>query len=144
MKEIHTEIEIDAPASRVWRILTDFPAYPEWNSIIRRVEGEARVGARLHVQVQVSKAKRISFQATVRVAEPERELCWLGGLGIPGLFDGEHSLTIEPLDGGRVRFIHREQFRGLLVPLLAKTLDGDVRPGYEAMNRELKNRAESA
>ncbi len=31
MKEIHTEIEINAPAGKVWRVLTDFPSYPEWN-----------------------------------------------------------------------------------------------------------------
>jgi uncharacterized protein YndB with AHSA1/START domain len=29
MKEIHTEIEINAPAEEVWRVLTDFSAYPE-------------------------------------------------------------------------------------------------------------------
>jgi hypothetical protein len=29
MKEIHTEIEINAPAETVWRVLTDFAAYPE-------------------------------------------------------------------------------------------------------------------
>ena len=48
MKEIHTEIEIHAPAERVWQVLTDFAAYPQWNSFIRRVEGEIRAGARLH------------------------------------------------------------------------------------------------
>ena len=29
MKDIHTEIEIDASAEKVWRLLTDFAAYPE-------------------------------------------------------------------------------------------------------------------
>ena len=29
MKEVHTEIEINPPAERVWRALTDFAAYPE-------------------------------------------------------------------------------------------------------------------
>lgn len=144
MKEIHTEIEIDTPAQRVWRVLTDFAAYPEWNPFIRRVVGEARVGARLHVRVQLSEAKKMSFRPTVRVAEPNRELRWLGRLGVPGLFDGEHSFAIEPLDEGRVRFIQRERFGGLLVPLLAKMLDRDIRPGFEKMNRELKLRAESA
>ncbi len=49
MKEIHTEIEINVSAEKVWRVLTDFPAYDEWNPFVRRVEGEVRVGARLHV-----------------------------------------------------------------------------------------------
>src|SRR5438552_2876517 len=29
MKEIRTEIEIDAPAERAWRILTDFASFPQ-------------------------------------------------------------------------------------------------------------------
>jgi uncharacterized protein YndB with AHSA1/START domain len=35
MKELHTEIEIDASAERVWDILTDFASYPQWNPFIR-------------------------------------------------------------------------------------------------------------
>src|SRR5208337_3854746 len=35
MKEIHTEIEINAPAEKVWKVLTDFAAYPEWNPFVR-------------------------------------------------------------------------------------------------------------
>ena len=30
MRELSTDIEIAAPAARVWRHLTDFAAYPEW------------------------------------------------------------------------------------------------------------------
>ncbi len=30
MKQIHTEIEIDATPEEVWGVLTDFGRYPEW------------------------------------------------------------------------------------------------------------------
>ena len=144
MKEIHTEIEIKAPAEKVWRVLTNFAAYPDWNPFVRRVEGDVRVGARLHVYIQPSGGKGMSFRPTVLIAEPNRELRWLGHLWLPGLFDGEHSFSIERLDEGRVRFIQRERFGGLLVPFLSKILDGDTRRGFEEMNRALKLRAESA
>jgi len=144
MKEIHTEIEINAPAEKVWKVLTDFAAYPEWNPFVRRGEGEVRVGARLHVYIQPSGGKGMSFRPTVLVADPNRELRWLGHLWVPGLFDGEHSFSIEPLSEGRVRFIQRERFGGLLLPFLSKTLDGDTRRGFEEMNRALKLRSESA
>ena len=97
MKEIHTEIEINAPAEKVWKVLTDFAAYPEWNPFVRRGEGEVRVGARLHVYIQPSGGKGMSFRPTVLVADPNRELRWLGHLWVRGLFDGEHSFSIEPL-----------------------------------------------
>jgi hypothetical protein len=143
MKEIHTEIDISASADRVWCVLSDFSSYPEWNPFIRRMQGEVRVGARLHVYIQPSGAKGMSFRPTVLVANPKRELRWLGRLWVPGLFDGEHTFSIEPLSEGRVRFIQREQFKGLLVPLLSKMLDGDTRRGFEEMNSALKLRAES-
>jgi hypothetical protein len=144
MKEIHTEIEIDAPVGRVWSVLTDFAAYPEWNPFVRRGEGEVKVGSRLHVFIQPPGGKGMSFNPKVLVADPERELRWLGHLWVPGLFDGEHSFIVEPLGEGHVRFVQRERFGGLLLPLLSKMLDGATRQGFEEMNRALKLRCESA
>jgi hypothetical protein len=43
---------------------------------------------------------------------------WRGRSGIPGLFDGEHELRLEPIPDGGTRFIQRETFTGLLVPLM--------------------------
>jgi hypothetical protein len=84
----------------------------------------------------------MTFRPTVLSVEPNRELRWLGRLLIPGLFDGEHIFEIEPAGMDRVRFTQREVFRGLFVPLLARSLDRDTRRGFEEMNRALKVRAE--
>jgi hypothetical protein len=143
MKEIHTETEINASAEKVWAVLTNFAAYPAWNPFVRIVEGEVSVGARLQVYIQPSGGSGMLFRPTVLVAKPRQELRWLGRLWLPGLFDGEHSFSIEPLDEGRVRFVQRERFTGLLLPLLSKMLDGDTRRGFEEMNQALKVRAES-
>jgi hypothetical protein len=63
---------------------------------------------------------------------------------VPGLFGGEHSFVIQPLGENRVRFVQREAFRGLLVPLFARSLDNSTLRGFEEMNRALKERAEAA
>jgi hypothetical protein len=69
--------------------------HSEWGCLeppfVRRGEGEVKVGARLHVTIQPSARKGMSFRPTVLVADPERELRWLGRFLLPGLFDGEHS-----------------------------------------------------
>jgi uncharacterized protein YndB with AHSA1/START domain len=39
MKEIRTEIEIEASAERVWQIITYFATFSEWNTFIRRTSG---------------------------------------------------------------------------------------------------------
>ena len=80
----------------------------------------------------------------LRTQDENDELRWLGHLLLPGLFDGEHIFSIEPVESNRVRFIQREKFRGILVPLFANSLDKDTRRGFEEMNEALKNLAEQA
>ena len=144
MKELLSQIEIQAPAERVWQLLTDFESFPQWNPFIRRAKGNVQAGERLEVNIQPSGASGMTFRPTVLKAEPNRELRWLGHLLIPGLFDGEHIFNIEPLGTNRVRFVQREIFTGLLVWLFARGLDTKTRLGFEEMNRALKVRAEAA
>jgi hypothetical protein len=144
MKELRSEIVIEASAERVWGLLTDFTRFPEWNPFIRRARGNVREGQRLEVHMQPSGANGMTFRPTVLKAEPNRELRWIGHLLIPGLFDGEHIFTIEPLGPDRVRFVQREIFTGLLVPLFARGLDTDTQRGFEEMNQALRVQAEQA
>jgi len=39
LREIETTVEIDAPPAAVWRVLTDFPTYGEWNPFIPTIAG---------------------------------------------------------------------------------------------------------
>jgi hypothetical protein len=144
VKELHSEIEVRAAAERVWQVLTDFDAYPEWNPFIRRVKGRPEVDEQLVVRIRPSGTRGMTFRPTVTKAEPNRQLRWLGRLLVPGLFDGEHIFEIEELDEDRVLFTQREIFRGLFVPLLARSLDRDTQRGFEEMNRALRERAETA
>ena len=143
MKELHSEIEIDAPAERVWHLLTDFASYPQWNPFIRRISGKPTKGERLQARIEPPGGQGMTFKPKVLTAEPNRELRWLGHLLVPGLFDGEHSFTIQPLEENRVRFVQREAFKGLLVPLFARSLGTNTQRGFEEMNRALKERAEA-
>jgi hypothetical protein len=143
MKELHSEIEIDASAERVWGVLTDFGSYPEWNPFIRRIGGELEVGERLEVRLEPPDSRGITMRPTVLRADPNRLMRWVGHLFVPGLFDGEHSLAIHPLEDDRVRFVQHEAFKGVLVRPLARSLDKNTLRGFEEMNVALKKRAES-
>jgi hypothetical protein len=143
--ELHSEIEIDASASQLWDVLTDFDAYPDWNPFIRRIHGQPTVGGQLEVVLEPPGGRAMTFRPEVLAAEPGREFRWLGRLwGIPKLFDGEHIFEIEPLGESRARFVQREKFSGVLVPLLARSLKTDTQRGFEAMNRALKEQVEAA
>lgn len=141
---LRTEIEIAAPPERVWGVLTDFDAFPRWNPFIRSIDGVLAERARLSVRIQPPGGRAMTFRPTVLRVEPERYLSWRGRTLIPGLFDGEHFFELAPSVSGHVRFVHGEVFRGLLVPLLARTLRTTTRQGFERMNLALKARAEGA
>jgi hypothetical protein len=143
-REITTRVEIDAPAQRVWDILVDFERHPEWNPFIEEISGEARQGSRLSLTVRPPGGRAMSFEPTVLAAEEPRELRWLGKVGLPRIFDGEHRFVLEPLGAERVRLVHAERFRGILVPLLWRSLEARTREGFEQMNRALKERAENS
>lgn len=142
MRELRTEIEINAPAERVWEILTDLSRFGDWNPFISEAAGEVRKGERLTVRMEPPGGKAMTFKPTVTRVDPGREFRWLGHLLLPGIFDGEHIYEIAPSVDGGVRFTHREEFKGLLVPLLWKSLKTKTRRGFELMNAALKKRAE--
>jgi hypothetical protein len=77
---------------------------------------------------------------TLLKVAPEKELRWLGHFfSIPGLIDREHIFAIETNSDGSVRLIHREYFRGLLVPFVWNSfLNTHLRDGFEALNMCLK------
>ncbi len=141
-KQLNTEIEINASPEKVWRFLTDFASYPNWNPFIKSIKGTIAVGEKLEVFIQPPGAKGMGFKPTVLPVEKEKEFRWLGKLFISGLFDGEHIFQIEMLDENRVKFVQSENFNGLLVGFLAKSLDTDTLRGFKEMNEALKNLAE--
>ena len=143
VRNITHTIEIDAAPETVWRELADTGSYPDWNPFVRRLDGDLEESSRLEVEITPPGGRGMTFRPTVLAARPGRELRWLGRFLVRGLFDGEHSFEIEPLDGGRSRFIQSERFSGLLVRPLGGTLER-TRRGFEAMNRALKARAEAA
>lgn len=144
MTELHTSIDIAAPAARVWKILTGFSAYQDWNPFMRNALcKELKVGEIIEVAMLPPGGEGWTFHPVLISVHPDRELKWRGRFILPGLFDGEHCFTIEPLDEHHVRFAQSEKFRGLLVPFFGGLLER-TRGGFEEMNRALKLRAESS
>jgi len=127
---------------RVWSILLNFAAYPQWNPFVRSIEGIAKTGERLAVFVQPQGGKGMTFHPIVLAATPNEELRWLGRFLLPGIFDGEHYFQIVPLAPSRVKFIHGEKFSGFLVRFAKSSLDRGTKAGFIAMNQALKSLAE--
>jgi hypothetical protein len=141
MRTIEHTIDIQAPPARVWQLLTDTDRYQDWNPFIPRLSGRLAPGERLTLTVRPGR-RTMTFRPSVLAVEEGRLLRWRGRLGLPGLFDGEHEFRLEPIPDGGTRFIQRETFTGLLVPLMPGVLV-DTATGFAAMNTALRDRATS-
>jgi hypothetical protein len=143
MREIRTEIDIAAPAAAVWEILVDIDRWPEWNPFAK-ARGRLALGEKLEVEIRPPGKSPMKFRPTVVKLDPGVELQWLGQLGLPGIFDGEHGFRIEPEGDWRCRFAHFETFKGALAGPILWLAGEATRRGFEAMNEALKARAEGA
>lgn len=136
-KQIKTSITINASREKIWQILLDFDNYPKWNSFIKSVSGDVKVGNRIQIKLQ-----GMTFKPVILNLNKNTELKWLGHLWFKGLFDGEHKFYLTDNGNGTTNFEQSENFSGILVNLFSKRLDQDTKKGFEQMNKELKLRAE--
>ena len=82
------------------------------------------------------------FKPKILKYKENSELRWLGKLFIPKIFDGEHYFIVKDNLDGTTTFIHGENFSGVLIPFFTKMIL-DTKKNFEAMNEELKKRAEN-
>ncbi len=132
-KEIKTSIKISATPEMIWKVLTDFENYPDWNEFLSSVEGNFNPGN--HVKITAGGMK---FKPKILVYDKNKEIRWIGKFLVCGLFDGEHLFRIIDHRDGRCTFQQEEFFSGLLVKLFAKKLDKDTKNGFIQMNEKLK------
>jgi hypothetical protein len=143
MQSIWASTTINAAPESVWSVLAKTSAYGEWNPFIPALEGDLATGQRLRVRLSPPGGRAMTFRPVVTVVEPHRRLEWLGRLGLPGVFDGRHTFTLEETEDGRTVLTQSEVFGGLLVPLMSRTL-ARTEDGFRAMNQALAARAEQS
>ncbi len=142
MKEIRTEITINAAPDKVWRVLSNFRDYPNWNPFLRWLDGDVAVNNKIVVRIEPPGANGMTFKPVVLKLDKNKEFRWLGHMIIPGLFDGEHIFELIDNGNDTTTFVQREQFKGILIPLFKKMLDINTKQGFELMNKVLKERVE--
>ncbi len=142
MQKLETRININASAKQVWDVLTDFESYPSWNPFVIGVDGKTDVGEQISVDLKMEGREPQTFKPEVLVRKENEEFRWKGKLFVKGLFDGEHYFQIVKM-GGRVEFIHGEQFSGAFVAPIMSLIGHKTEAGFNAMNEALKNRVET-
>lgn len=142
MKKIKTEIIINAPKAKVWNILTDLEKYPAWNPLIKKSEGQIKLGTQLINTLQLEGQKPQVFKPLITSVKEQESFRWLGSLFFKGLFDGEHYFELEAINEHKTKLIHGEHFSGILSGLVLSMIEAATLQGFEQMNLALKERAE--
>lgn len=138
MKSFQVTTSIQATPERIWSLLTDAAGYPRWNTTVERVEGHIAARGRVTVHPKINPGR--AFPVTVAEWEPPRRMVWQGGMPL-GLFTGRRTFLLEPGEAG-VRFTMREEFSGLLSPLIGRSIP-DMQPAFDRFARDLKRTAEA-
>ncbi|MCS6971921.1 MAG: SRPBCC domain-containing protein [Leptospiraceae bacterium] len=144
--QIHTEIEIRATADTVWNVLIDFPRYPEWNPLIPRIEGMAYPGEKISLWLRLAEGLEFPIPPceVLQANSTQRELRWRGP-ALPLLDQilcGEHYFMVQSAGEKISRFVHGENFTGMLADLLLPPLQQRLTDLYSEMNRALRARCE--
>jgi hypothetical protein len=142
MPKIETQILINAPPERAWRLFMDFKEWPRWNPFIISIDGVPKVGERLEFTAKLPKGMTGSFRPRVVKVDENAEFGWVGRLPVPGLFEGTHSFVFKP-EGGKTLFMQSEVFRGILPPFMPGMLK-KTKTGFDIMNEAFKKRVEES
>lgn len=140
MKEIKTQIDIEAPLTEVWNLFSNFEKYGDWNPFLLEVKGNLIEGSVIKIKARFN-------DGNVRNAEPKvekvvlgRSACFVAKKGV--LFTGRHYFIFEELSNASTRFIHGEIFYGLLPLLFWHKMERSLTASFIEMNNALKREAE--
>ena len=138
MKEVATDIQINSRSEIVWKILTDFKNYSQWNPILVKIIGELSIGNQLEIHVITIGGKNRIYHPKITKIIPNHELRWKGQFFSSKIFAGERIFSIEKLSDNKVNFVNKEIFSGIGLKLVSQKTEDDILASFKKMNEELK------
>jgi uncharacterized protein YndB with AHSA1/START domain len=103
-RELRAEAVVDAPADKVWELLTDFSRMPDWSPELMKMVPLKRGGLRVnqwYLGINRRKAMVWPSRSVVAVLEPGRSLAW------DTKTSGARWVWELSPDGDRTRVVHR-------------------------------------
>ena len=144
-------IEIGAPASAVFSLLSEVERYHEWGMPFTvRMEPATlplAVGTSIteHVVLDPSRPASIRLQRVVVTEISAHRLCWESVMGLRLVLHAARVQEVRELPGGgSCVYETRDAMRGLLAPLVLCLYGRAVAQGFAAQGRALKAAAEAA
>ncbi|MES1184372.1 MAG: SRPBCC domain-containing protein [Myxococcales bacterium] len=140
--EMRFEVEIAAPAAHVYRVLTDFASYEQWNPFLTSVRGTLAVGQKLKLEMSLPEGRIYELEPEVTQVTENVELRWRGRFLLPALLEAEHFFQLQARSPTSTLLVQGQNFSGFLLRFAGNALTLSAR-GSVYMNQALKKRAES-
>jgi hypothetical protein len=140
MLEYQATTTIDAPAAKVWAVLTDTAKWPQWDPFCDKIEGQVALGNKIKAWSKLSPGRAFPVKVTELVTN--EKMTWSGGMPL-GLFKGERTYVLRKTTDGRTEFTLREVFSGPMLRLIGKSIP-NMTEAFEKFAAGLKGRAEAS
>ncbi len=143
MQEIKTQIDISAPPSKVWKIITDIDKWQEWSPTINASSGSASVGSELSITMMSKEAGKDGpkYNPVITKLDEPNVFHWRAHMLAGFIFTNDKIFELEETSTG-TRLTHTETFKGLVTPLFKGQMEKGVPPMLDMMNKALKDLAE--
>ncbi len=139
MRKIEVEVQIEAPAERVWEVLNNGDAYRNWNPfIISMVGGERKVGAPFRTLVRIPDKRDIVFTAYLTGIREGEDLMFHTDY-LRGLLSWDHYLQVERVSENVTRLYQFISMRGTVLPFIGSMVRKN-KEGMELMNEATRKR----
>lgn len=130
-----SSIFINAPAARVWEVLSDIDQWAEWQTDVK----SAKLNGELKPDTTFTwKAGGVKIVSTLHTVEPNVSIGWTGSaIGMFAIHNwhlSEHS--------GQTEVLVEESMEGVLVSLFKSKFNKTLRKGIQASLEQLKKEAE--
>jgi hypothetical protein len=139
--EIDRELEIEAPASVAWKVLTDVQAYGQWNPFVPECRSTLRPGDPIEMRVRLGKRTSTQVEQMLTFEEGRGFSYRMRPLAL-GALSSLRVQRIEAVDDRRCRYHSHFELRGWLMPLVRALLGRDLVAGFDGMSQGLKRRSE--
>ena len=136
-------IEIEAPIDLVWKVLSDFQAYSQWNPFTVAIQTNFVPGDDMTISIQQGRDKVVHRNFVLETLDPPYLLEWsLPKLGHRLLFSAWRSQRLTSLSEHTCSYQTSDTFKGLLAPWIYNLQKDWVEKNFNRMARALKSRCE--
>lgn len=137
-------VEIRAPASTVWQVLTDLPKYGEWNPHCVKCESTLELGAPVKMTLRNHWNKQLGLAVEYLCAfEPDRLLAWQAPWVAEWPYPARRDQVITTLAPDRCTYYSTDAFFGEEGAHVMRMAAPWVKEWFDAVARALKERAEA-